>query len=325
MNWLAGLNEPDQLPNQSLGRSDTLPLGLLEFLSFRPEIPLAQQRDGGVQAAVIADRAGYRRLWVPEHHARGVPSTNPLVLLPVLGSLTRTIRIGTAVSLIRIRDPYLLAEDLATAAHFCRDRLDIGLGRGDVRGPGTEVLDGVRKDEAALDEAVAVISALIERGNAWIDPVGGAYQQWMHGAGFRSAEVAATMGLDYCHALFFNPDLSAALRTLETHAAAHPSGRRAVAIGVVANPDPQRAEADSRLGGIKITVVGSAEECSEQILDLLDRPVIDEVVITEQSARIEDHHRALDQIADLVGEALGRAGRGVTFGTSPALAAASAG
>ena len=113
---------------------DPLPISLLDFLSFRPEHGATALREAGLRSAQLADRLGYRRFWIPEHHQRGVPSTNPVMLLPALGVLTKRIRLGTAVSLIRIRDPYLLAEDLATAAHFCRDRLDVGLGRGDVRG-----------------------------------------------------------------------------------------------------------------------------------------------------------------------------------------------
>lgn len=276
--------------------ANTLPLGLLEFLDFRRERPVADLRDEGVEAAILADRAGYRRLWVPEHHARGVPSTNPMSLLPVLGSLTHSIRIGPAVSLIRIREPHLLAEDLATAAHFCRDRLDVGLGRGDVRGPGTEVLDPIRRNEDALDQATLIVTELLDHGNAWIDPPIGGYQQWMHGAGFKSAQVAGDLGLNYCHAMFFNPDLNTCLETLQAHRQTHPLGVRAVALGVIANPDPEIARSEADLRGVVISRAGTPDECVEQILELLSYDLIDEVIITEQSATAQAHLAAISDI-----------------------------
>lgn len=288
---------PDPASSDPVG---TLPLGLLELLLFRPEPSLSAVRDGALRSAQLADRLGYRRFWVPEHHTRRAPSTNPLTWLPVLGQLTQRLRIGTAVSLIRIRDPYLLAEDLATAAHFCRDRLDVGLGRGDVRGPGTEVLDDVRRDEAALDAATELVFSLLRTGNQWIEPPAGSFERWMHGAGTRSAEIAAAQGFDYCHALFFNPDREAARDTLHRHHRAHPDGRRAVAIALVSNDDRGRARADAQLQGIVINRCGTAEDCAELIIELLDDDLIDEVVINEQSADLDDHYRALVDFARLV-------------------------
>jgi alkanesulfonate monooxygenase SsuD/methylene tetrahydromethanopterin reductase-like flavin-dependent oxidoreductase (luciferase family) len=280
--------------------SESLPLGLLDFLDFRTAPSLGIRRDTALDAAVLADQVGYRRFWVPEHHARGVTSTNPLVLLPLLGRLTCTIRIGTAVTLIRLRDPYLVAEDLATAAHFCAGRLDVGLGRGDAGGPGTSVLDPIRKDEAALDAATRTVFDLLDRGNDFIDPPTAGYQRWMNGAGTRSAQLAAELRFDYCHALFFNPDLGACRDTLAAHRAVHPEGRRAVALGVACNEDPRRARADADLPGIRIGCVGTPSQCAESVLGLLASDLVDEVIITEQSADPADHQHAVRTIAELV-------------------------
>lgn len=293
-------------------RPVTLPLGLLEFLDVRGT-PAADVLDRGLAAAVLADQLGYRRVWLPEHHARGVAVTNPLMLLPLLGSRTRTVRLGTAVVLLRVRDPYLLVEDLVTAAHFCPGRLDVGLGRGDVRGPGTEVLDRVRKDEDALDQATRTVFDLLETGNDWIDALPGGHQRWLHGAGVRSGALAAAAGAHYCHALFFNPDLPACLATLAAHRAAAPGATRAVALAVVANRDRERARADADLQGLLVGCAGSPEDCAERVLALLEHDDVDEVVLSEQSSRPDDHEQALRSIAALVAAALADA----TPGSSP--------
>lgn len=282
---------------------DVLPISLLDFLSFRPEHGATALRATGLRSAQLADRLGYRRIWIPEHHQRGVPSTNPVMLLPALGVLTNRIRLGTAVSLIRIRDPYLLAEDLATAAHFCRDRLDVGLGRGDVRGDvssdGTPALRRWPEDE--LDRATTTVMSLLADGNAWIDPVDGSLERWLNGAGTRSGELAGRLGYHYCHALFFNPDLAAARATLAAHADGCPTGRRAVALAMVANSETDRAMAEAAdLRGITVNAAGSPQHCADVVLALLADELIDEVIITEQSSRAEDHLAAIRQLADLV-------------------------
>lgn len=283
-----------------IGGSD-LPLGVLEFLTFRNDGSVRAKREVAVNSAILADDLGYRRFWVPEHHALGVPSTNPLTWLPVLGSLTSSIRIGSAVSLIRLRDPHLVAEDFATAAHFCPDRLDVGFGRGDVSGAGTEVLDPIRKDGDATDAAMQTAVALLERGSEWIDPIDGTFQRWLHGAGYRSAELAGAWGFDYCHALFFNPDFDACLQPLTAHREAHPAGRRAVAVALACNDDPQQARADGMLRGIKVNCIGTAEQGAAMICHLLAHELIDEVILIEQSSRAEDHYAALSDLAVLVG------------------------
>jgi alkanesulfonate monooxygenase SsuD/methylene tetrahydromethanopterin reductase-like flavin-dependent oxidoreductase (luciferase family) len=279
-----------------------LPLGLLEFLAFRAGASVRAQRDTALQSAVLADRLGYRRCWVPEHHAAGVPSTNPLTWLPVLGSMTTRIRIGSAVSLMRLRDPHLVAEDFGTAAHFCRDRLDVGLGRGDASGPGTEVL--TRHDEAATDAAMHTVVSVLEHGCGFVDPVGGTFQRWLNGSGERSARLAGEWGFDYCHALFFNPDLDACLRPLAAYRKANPAGRTAVAVALAINEDPQRAREDGVLRGISVNCIGTAEQGAAMLLYLLSSELIDEVVITEQSTDPADHLAALTRLAELVGREL---------------------
>ncbi|PKW16098.1 LLM class flavin-dependent oxidoreductase [Saccharopolyspora spinosa] len=272
------------------------PLGLLEYLDLAEGKTVREKRESAFAAALLADRLGYRRLWLPEHHALGTPSTNPAQLAAVLGSHTSQIRIGTAVTLVRVRDPYQAAEDLVTAGFFCGERLDVGFGRGDVIGPCAEALDHLRKDDVGTDAAIGTVISLLDSGCEWIDPLETPYQRWMHGSGTRSAALAGRAGFYYCHALFFNPDVDACTRTLDAYRAAFPAGRNAVAIGVVANDDPRRAKEDSLRFGLRINCVGSAEQCADAIHRLRAMTGADEVIITEQSSDPEDHRRALTDI-----------------------------
>ncbi|MBV9845456.1 MAG: LLM class flavin-dependent oxidoreductase [Kutzneria sp.] len=280
------------------------PLGVLEYLDLCDDKPVRIKRETAFASALLADQIGYRRLWLPEHHSTGAPSSNPLLLAAVLGSHTSRIRVGTAVTLVRIRDPHLTAEDIAAAGFFCGDRLDVGFGRGDVGGPGSEVLNYLRKDNRETDEAIRTIVSILDSGCSWIDPIESSYQRWMHGAGTKSAELAGELRFNYCHALFLNPDLGACLRPLERYRASFPAGRTAVAVALVANDDPAKAKRDGERDGVVVMCAGSAQRCADTVCALLESTGADEVIITELSSDAKDHHRALKEIFALVAESL---------------------
>ena len=282
------------------------PLGLIEFLDTAPSSPAATRvrQRAGVRAARLADRLGYRRVWVPEHQGSGSASTNPLPLVAAIAALTTRIRVGTAVSLVRLRDPYLTAEDLVTAGLFCGDRLDVGLGRGDVHGPAGTALAHLRKDDAATREAVRTVMAVLDGGCSWIDPLDAPYQRWLHGAGTASAVQAGDQGFDYCHGLFLNPDLDTCADALARHRAGNPTGRRAVAVALVANDDADRARADAALQrGVRVGMAAPIADCAGALTELRAAAGVDEVVVAELSRAPADHLAALAGLAAGVGAA----------------------
>ncbi|WP_159941590.1 MULTISPECIES: LLM class flavin-dependent oxidoreductase [unclassified Nocardiopsis] len=292
------------------------PLGLLEYLDLTENRPVRDKRDTAFAAALLAERLGYSRLWLPEHHARGVPSTNPLLLAAVLGSHTRRVRVGTAVTLSRVRDPHLTAEDVAAAAHFCPDRLDVGFGRGDVSGAAATDLAHLRERGEDVGAAIDTTLALLRGGAEWIDPVDTGFQLWSHGAGTRSAGIAAKAGVNYCHALFFNTDVDACVRTLDAYRAAHPAGRTAVALALVANDDAATARADSLRHGVRVNCAGTADQCAEAVHRVLALTGADEAVVTELSSDPDDHLRAVSEVFAAV-----RRGAAQPSGAAPAPAA----
>lgn len=285
------------------------PLGLIEFLDTAPNGPaaVAARRRTCLRGALAADRLGYRRVWIPEHHGRGSASTNPLPLIAAVGALTTRIRVGAAVSLVRVRDPHLTAEDLVTAGLFCGDRLDVGLGRGDVAGGPAAAL--ARKDDAGTRAAMDAVMAALDGGCPWIDPLDQPYQRWMHGAGTASADRAGEAGFDYCHGLFLNPDPDTCADALARHRAGHPDGRRAVAVALVANDDVDRARADAaEQRGLRLVAAGPVEECAAALAGLRAATGVAEVVVAELSRDPGDHLAALAGLmaASPVGAAVGR-------------------
>src|SRR5919206_5310405 len=85
----------------------------------------------GIELTQAADELGFRNMWLAEHHfsTYGYLS-RPLTFALHLANKTRTIRVGTAVIVLPLHHPLVVAEEIATIDLLSGGRLDIGLGRG---------------------------------------------------------------------------------------------------------------------------------------------------------------------------------------------------
>ncbi|GAB2620231.1 methylene-tetrahydromethanopterin reductase [Paractinoplanes abujensis] len=85
---------------------------------------------GTVARATQAERLGYGRFWVAEHHSvPGIAGSAPAVLLAAVAGATTTIRIGSAGVMLPHHQPLVVAEQFATLSAFAPGRVDLGLGR----------------------------------------------------------------------------------------------------------------------------------------------------------------------------------------------------
>ncbi len=96
--------------------------------------PSASLRNS-VDLAAHADRLGYVRYWVAEHHSlASVASSAPEVIIARLAAATRRIRVGAGGVMLPNHAPLLVAERFRTLEAFFPGRIDLGLGRA----PGTD-------------------------------------------------------------------------------------------------------------------------------------------------------------------------------------------
>ncbi len=171
--------------------------------------------DATLQLARAAERLGYRRFWLAEHHNMpGVASAATAVVIGHVAGGTRTIRVGAGGIMLPNHAPLVVAEQFGTLASLYPGRIDLGLGRA----PGT---DGVtaralrRTLESNPDEFPQDVLELM----AYFEPaqpgqrvraVPGAGLEvpvWILGSSLFGAQLAAALGLPYAFASHFAPDL----------------------------------------------------------------------------------------------------------------------
>lgn len=105
-------------------------LSLLDRSRTRSGHPEGAALAHTVERAVGAERLGYRRFWVAEHHGvPGIASGAPAVLLAAVGAHTSTIRLGSGGVMLPNHQPLVVAEQFLMLAALYPDRVDLGVGR----------------------------------------------------------------------------------------------------------------------------------------------------------------------------------------------------
>ncbi|PPK66455.1 LLM class flavin-dependent oxidoreductase [Actinokineospora auranticolor] len=105
----------------------------LSILDLAPVVSGRTNRDAiraTLDLARAAERFGYHRYWVAEHHfAPGVAAASPAVLAALIAGATDRIRVGSGAVLLGYYSPLSVAEQFGTIALAHPDRVDLGLGR----------------------------------------------------------------------------------------------------------------------------------------------------------------------------------------------------
>ncbi|MFF8995968.1 LLM class flavin-dependent oxidoreductase [Streptomyces sp. NPDC014983] len=192
-------------------------LSVLDQSTVAEGRPPAEALHNTLELARLADRLGYERYWVAEHH--GIPShagTAPEILVARIAAETTGIRVGSGGVLLTYYSPMKVAEVFHVLQAMYPGRIDLGIGRAG----GANPLENraMRWDApAAADDFDARVSALqrhLHESFAADHPystikvmptVPDVPPVWLLGSSVRSAAAAAELGLPYAYAHFINP------------------------------------------------------------------------------------------------------------------------
>ncbi len=111
------------------------PVSLLDFVDVPAGVTAPEAIARTLKTAQTADRLGYKRFWISEHHNfEGLASSSPEILINHVASATRAIRVGAAGIMLPNHAPLKVAEWFKTLEMLHPGRIDLGLGRA----PGTD-------------------------------------------------------------------------------------------------------------------------------------------------------------------------------------------
>lgn len=206
-----GLHDQDKMSGVKLSVIDQSPVssGSTPADALRNTIELAR----------LADRLGYARYWVAEHHAiPALAGPAPEVLLARLGAETAHIRLGSGGIMLPHYSPLKVVENFRVLHALYPDRIDLGIGRA----PGGTPLDSFalwrdREHYPPPDDFGRQLPELLAFLNQEFPPnhpfsqiqvspdMPGGPEVWLLGSSMWSASAAAQLGLPYAFAHFIEP------------------------------------------------------------------------------------------------------------------------
>jgi len=192
-----------------------IPFSVLDLSPICAGATAAAAFGNSADLARHAERWGYKRYWLAEHHNMpGIASAATSVVIAHVAAATRTIRVGSGGIMLPNHAPLVIAEQFGTLESLFPGRIDLGLGRA----PGTDQRTAwaLRRNMTATDDQfprdVMELQTLLgpeEPGQA-VRAVPGAGLKvpiWLLGSSLFSAQLAAILGLPFAFASHFAPEL----------------------------------------------------------------------------------------------------------------------
>ena len=265
-----------------------------------------------VTVAKEADRLGYSRYWLAEHHDPRGSWASPELVIAAVASVTKRLKVGSGGTLLNYHLPLELANSFSLLDHMFPDRIELGVGRGMPAQNSASLGSLIGKSEkTGIDEYVRRLNELISyftSGNSarGIDqprivpeprrPI----QMSILGTNRVSAAIAAQLGLPFVFSTFHlrATDLSIPRSYIESF---RPSAfllepRCLIGVaGVCAETDGQASQlaASRRMTQVHPLVTGAPSSCRDQVTDLAERCGTQDFLFLDVSTRLDDRLRTL--------------------------------
>ncbi|MDQ3654153.1 MAG: LLM class flavin-dependent oxidoreductase [Chloroflexota bacterium] len=195
-------------------------LSVLDVAPVGPDVSANLALNWTTQVAAAAERLGYHRFWVAEHHAvPDIGSSAPAVLIAHLAAHTNRIRLGSGGVMLPNHAALVVAEQFSILHALYPDRIDLGVGRAKGADPVAAQALGHRptnRDPGSftdqLEELIGFLNGSFPSGhlfeNVTVSPRADPPPVYLLGSSEESARAAAVRGLPFAFAHHLAPRLT---------------------------------------------------------------------------------------------------------------------
>jgi luciferase family oxidoreductase group 1 len=236
-----------------------IPLSVLDLSPVTTGAPGSVALRNSLDLAQLADRLGYTRYWLAEHHnLASIASSAPDIMIGQVAAATSRIRVGSGGVMLVNHAPLMVAERFKVLEALFPGRIDLGLGRAPGTDPVTSYALRRRQDAREGDDFLERFQELVllERGgfpaehpfrNVHAMPADVALPPiWLLGSSGYSAELAAAVGMGFAFAHHFaEHDAASAMLSYRAHfkpSAALAEPRAILAVAAIAADNEAEAE-----------------------------------------------------------------------------------
>jgi luciferase family oxidoreductase group 1 len=190
-----------------------IPFSILDLSPIPEGSNAAEALRRTLDLAQHAERWGYHRFWLAEHHNMpGIASAATAVVIAYVAGGTSTIRVGAGGIMLPNHAPLVVAEQFGTLESLFPGRIDLGLGRA----PGSDQVTARALRRTLLSDPDAFPRDVLELMAYFAQPEAGQGVRaipgaglhvpiWILGSSLFGAQVAAALGLPYAFASHFAP------------------------------------------------------------------------------------------------------------------------
>jgi luciferase family oxidoreductase group 1 len=188
---------------------------ILDLAPVKSEGDIAESFRNTLDLAQHAEKWGYTRFWLAEHHNMpGIASAATSILIGYVAGSTKSIRVGSGGIMLPNHAPLVIAEQFGTLETLYPGRIDLGIGRA----PGSDGLTA-RALRRTLRQTGDDLPELLEELLSFLAPptpgqhvtavpgAGTCVPVWLLGSSTFSAQLAAREGLPFAFASHFAPEL----------------------------------------------------------------------------------------------------------------------
>ena len=187
-----------------------IPFSFLDLCPITEGGSVSESLAHTVDIAQHAERWGFNRFWMAEHHGMpGIASAATAVLIGHVAGATSRIRVGAGGIMLPNHSPLVIAEQFGTLEALYPGRIDLGLGRapGSDQATARALRRNLDTDPDAFPREVLEFIAYFE-GRTPVRAVPGEGHEvpiWILGSSLFGAQLAAMLGLPYAFASHFAP------------------------------------------------------------------------------------------------------------------------
>lgn len=319
----------------SQSKDDKLPklqLGILDPGLMAPGKTAAQTIDETLMSASLADSLGYSRYWLTEHHYTSCAWASPEILLTSLAQCTERIRLGTAGILLYFYSPLKVAEIFRLLELLYPQRFDLGLAAGNLAQE-NKTVKLLSSDISPLPESMEsrknyyaqkVTSAIDYLTNNFpvehrfargatptVQDVDYIPQMWLLGTGRGSMNLGAAKSTAFSYSLCHGNSAGDPRILAEYRSQFQPSqflSQPKCNIAVAAVCAETEAEAKQQQvafdrsfqGTTKLNVVGTPEQCKEQLLEIQQQYGVEEIIFLSASPSFEQRQLSYKMLAEVL-------------------------
>jgi luciferase family oxidoreductase group 1 len=225
----------------------TIAIGVLDQSPVRTGGSAEQAIRETLELARVADRLGFSRYWLAEHHStNSFACAAPEVLIPAVADATRRIRVGAGGIMLSHYSPFKVAEQFRMLEALFPGRIDLGVGRAPGGMPGASAALAYGRAPLGPDIFPAQVRDLL----GWLHEtlpaehpfrrvramprIASAPSVWLLGSGGETARLAAELACGYSFARFISGlDPEAPIREYLQHADPEAPPRPNIAVGVI--------------------------------------------------------------------------------------------